>query len=96
MGITCSAGDHNHHRKHIFNLILIHTMYFIGIGVVIGQWQYKQLCTVYGMLANMVKVASKPNRCINQALASAKGNRDELAGAFNLKSGELIKVEIKS
>lgn len=30
---------------------------------------------------------------VNQALASAKGNRDEIAGAFNLKSGELIKVE---
>ena len=33
---------------------------------------------------------------VNQALASAKGNRDEIAGAFNLKSGELIKVESKS
>ncbi|BDF94313.1 MULTISPECIES: hypothetical protein [Pseudoalteromonas] len=32
---------------------------------------------------------------VNQALASAKGNRDEIAGAFNLKSGELIKVEVK-
>ncbi|TVU86097.1 hypothetical protein FQP85_03200 [Pseudoalteromonas neustonica] len=33
---------------------------------------------------------------VNQVLASAKGNRDEIAGAFNLKSGELIKVEVKS
>ncbi|ATG58226.1 MULTISPECIES: hypothetical protein [Pseudoalteromonas] len=33
---------------------------------------------------------------VNQVLASAKGNRDEIAGAFNLKSGELIKVETKS
>lgn len=33
---------------------------------------------------------------VNQALAKAKGNRDEIAGAFNLKSGELIKVENKS
>ncbi|KPH64159.1 hypothetical protein [Pseudoalteromonas porphyrae] len=30
---------------------------------------------------------------VNQVLASTKGNRDEIAGAFNLKSGELIKVE---
>ena len=33
---------------------------------------------------------------VNQVLASANGNRDEIAGAFNLKSGELIKVEVKS
>jgi|TARA_R110000851_G_scaffold158526_2_gene301580 hypothetical protein len=31
---------------------------------------------------------------VNQTLANAKGNRDELAGAFDLKSGELIKVEV--
>ncbi|ATG77651.1 hypothetical protein [Pseudoalteromonas sp. 1_2015MBL_MicDiv] len=33
---------------------------------------------------------------VNQALAKAKGNRDEIAGAFNLKSGELIKVEVNT
>jgi len=50
----------------------------------------------------VVNTAPKKSRAmtiaenVNQVLASTKGNRDELAGAFNLKSGELIKVESKS
>ena len=49
-----------------------------------------------------INIKSKMSRAmtiaqnVNQALAKAKGNRDEIAGAFNLKSGELIKVESKS
>jgi hypothetical protein len=33
---------------------------------------------------------------VNKVLSSNKASRTELAGAFNLKDGELIKVESKS
>lgn len=64
--------------------------------------QTEQQSTKHAEQKAVVNTGPKKSRAmtiaenVNQVLASTKGNRDELAGAFNLKSGELIKVESKS